>query len=234
MKFLDDSNLARCGARGRRGAGRPQRASRPLTRSPRPPRINSFLDNVDTGDYVVYGDLEAYSCERGAVRWGGPGPRDRGLGRSRPPSPPAGKLAGLDKKLSKSLDQEVQTGSSPQELSMSPVGPLSDSARCAAAPPCRRAAVPPRRRAAAAHGCDAPPPRGGRRGWPAPCPPRGRGPRPRSRSGRRAPELRRAAAATHARPAPLLAPLPQSFPLLPPTPTPIPPAARRSSTSSSR
>lgn len=73
MKFLDDSNLA---------------------------RINSFLDNVDTGDYVVYGDLEAYSC----------------------------KLAGLDKKLSKSLDTEVQVGSSPQELSMSPVGPLSDSA----------------------------------------------------------------------------------------------------------
>jgi hypothetical protein len=45
---------------------------------------------------------------------------------------PAGKLAGLDKKLSKSLDTEVQVGSSPQELSMSPVGPLSDSARCAA------------------------------------------------------------------------------------------------------
>lgn len=73
MKYLDDSNLA---------------------------RINSFLDNVDTGDYVVYGDLEAFSC----------------------------KLAGLDKKLSKSLDQEVQVGSSPLELSMSPVGPLSDSA----------------------------------------------------------------------------------------------------------
>ncbi|KIY96278.1 hypothetical protein MNEG_11685 [Monoraphidium neglectum] len=73
MKFLDDNNLA---------------------------RINSFLDNVDTGDFVVYGDLEAYSC----------------------------KLAGLDKKLSKSLDTEVQVGSSPQELSMSPVGPLSDSA----------------------------------------------------------------------------------------------------------
>lgn len=48
-----------------------------------------------------------------------------------------GKLAGLDKKLSKSLDEEVQAGSSPQELSMSPVGPLSDSARCVRAPPPR-------------------------------------------------------------------------------------------------
>lgn len=62
-------------------------------------RINTFLDHVDVGDYVVYGNLEAYSC----------------------------KLAGLDKKLSKSLDQEVQTGSSPLELSRSPLGPLSES-----------------------------------------------------------------------------------------------------------
>ncbi|MEW5318383.1 MAG: hypothetical protein WDW38_009608 [Sanguina aurantia] len=62
-------------------------------------RINSFLDHVDVGDYVVYGDLEAYSC----------------------------KLAGLDKKLSKSLDVEVQAGSSPLELSASPLGPLADS-----------------------------------------------------------------------------------------------------------
>ncbi|GBF98817.1 transcription regulator [Raphidocelis subcapitata] len=73
MKALDEANLA---------------------------RLNSFLDSVDTGEFVVYGDLEAYSC----------------------------KLAGLDKKLSKSLDEEVAAGSSPQELSMSPVGPLSDSA----------------------------------------------------------------------------------------------------------
>ncbi|KAL6763070.1 Maf1 regulator-domain-containing protein [Haematococcus lacustris] len=63
-------------------------------------RITSFLDHVDVGDYVVEGKLEAYSC----------------------------KLAGLDKKLSKSLEQEVQTGSSPLELSASPVGPLSESA----------------------------------------------------------------------------------------------------------
>lgn len=63
-------------------------------------RINNFLDHVDAGEYVVYGHLEAYSC----------------------------KLAGLDKKLSKSLDYDFQAGSSPQELSMSPVGPLSESA----------------------------------------------------------------------------------------------------------
>lgn len=62
-------------------------------------RINAFLDHVDVGDYFVYGALEAYSC----------------------------KLAGLDKKLSRSLDVEVQSGSSPLELSLSPVGPLSES-----------------------------------------------------------------------------------------------------------
>ncbi|GAX83091.1 hypothetical protein CEUSTIGMA_g10517.t1 [Chlamydomonas eustigma] len=62
-------------------------------------RINTFLENVDVGDYIVHGDLEAYSC----------------------------KLAGLDKKLSKSLDAEVQTGSSPLQLSKSPVGPLVES-----------------------------------------------------------------------------------------------------------
>jgi hypothetical protein len=48
----------------------------------------------------------------------------------------AGKLAGLDKKLSRSLDQEVaqiaEQGSSPLELSRSPVGPLTDAGRCAA------------------------------------------------------------------------------------------------------
>lgn len=63
-------------------------------------RLNAFLKSVDVGEYILQGDLEAYSC----------------------------KLAGLDKKLSKSLDQEVQTGSSPLELSASPVGPLSESA----------------------------------------------------------------------------------------------------------
>jgi hypothetical protein len=41
----------------------------------------------------------------------------------------AGKLAGLDKKLSRNLDQEVQMGSSPLELSKSPVGPLAESSR---------------------------------------------------------------------------------------------------------
>ncbi len=44
----------------------------------------------------------------------------------------AGKLAGLDKKLSRSLDQDVQLGSSPLELSKSPVGPLSEASRYAA------------------------------------------------------------------------------------------------------
>ncbi|EIE23869.1 Maf1-domain-containing protein [Coccomyxa subellipsoidea C-169] len=62
-------------------------------------RLSAFLDNVDVGDYIVQGDIEAYSC----------------------------KLAGLDKKLSRNLDQEVQLGSSPLELSKSPVGPLAES-----------------------------------------------------------------------------------------------------------
>jgi hypothetical protein len=61
-------------------------------------RLCAFLDNVDVGEYQVHGDIEAYSC----------------------------KLAGLDKKLCRSLEQEVQISSSPQELSRSPVGPLSE------------------------------------------------------------------------------------------------------------
>lgn len=61
-------------------------------------RLNSFLDNVDAGDVIVRGDLEAYSC----------------------------KLAGLDKKLSRSLEEDVMS-SSPLELSKSPVGPLAES-----------------------------------------------------------------------------------------------------------
>lgn len=63
-------------------------------------RINAFLDGVDVGDLIVKGDLEAYSC----------------------------KLAGLDKKLSRSLEEEVAAGSaSPTSLSKSPVGPLEES-----------------------------------------------------------------------------------------------------------
>lgn len=64
-------------------------------------RINSFLDSVDVGDLIVKGDLEAYSC----------------------------KLAGLDKKLSRSLEEEVAAGgndSPAHSLSRSPVGPLQE------------------------------------------------------------------------------------------------------------
>lgn len=69
--------------------------------------------------------------------------------QSAPPAPrAAGKLAGLDKKLSQSLEAEVASESSPLELSMSPVGPLSDSARCAAGLwRCRASAVQHARRA---------------------------------------------------------------------------------------
>lgn len=62
-------------------------------------RINAFLDSVDVGEHFVHGDLEAYSC----------------------------KLAGLDKKLSRSLEADVQEASSPMELGKSPLGPLSES-----------------------------------------------------------------------------------------------------------
>ena len=64
-------------------------------------KINAFLGHVNVGDYVIQGQLDAYSC----------------------------KLAGIDKKLSKSLDADVVTmmASSPSALSVSPVGPLTDS-----------------------------------------------------------------------------------------------------------
>ncbi|CAG9462437.1 unnamed protein product [Pedinophyceae sp. YPF-701] len=65
-------------------------------------RVASFLEHVDVGEYVVKGNLELYSC----------------------------KLAGLDKKLSHSLEQEFQMeyASSPDFLTMSsPVGPMSDA-----------------------------------------------------------------------------------------------------------
>ena len=42
---------------------------------------------------------------------------------------PAGKLAGLDKKLSNNLEDTVKESSSPVELSKSPVGPLADPTR---------------------------------------------------------------------------------------------------------
>eukprot|EP00245_Coleochaete_scutata_P004487 TRINITY_DN17178_c0_g1_i1.p1 TRINITY_DN17178_c0_g1~~TRINITY_DN17178_c0_g1_i1.p1 ORF type:complete len:226 (-),score=60.59 TRINITY_DN17178_c0_g1_i1:695-1372(-) len=64
-------------------------------------RVNSFLGRVNLGDYLIEGVLEAYSC----------------------------KLAGMDKKLSRSLEQDVvdELATSPV-LAKSPVGPLSNSA----------------------------------------------------------------------------------------------------------
>lgn len=75
MKFLDLPTLARCD----RGASQPAerdggvRAS--LTAGPVTPesRLNSFLDSVDVGDLIVRGDLEAYSCARGAGEQAGAG-----------------------------------------------------------------------------------------------------------------------------------------------------------------
>lgn len=61
-------------------------------------RINGFLGHVDLGDYVVHGNVEAYSC----------------------------KLAGLDKKLSRSLEASVVEGSSP-DFGQSPMGPLAEA-----------------------------------------------------------------------------------------------------------
>ncbi|KAG0622436.1 hypothetical protein M758_3G097400 [Ceratodon purpureus] len=65
-------------------------------------RINTFLSHVDVGGCMIQGVMEAYSC----------------------------KLAGVDKKLSRSLEQEVvdSLAYSPLDLSTSPVGPLSNTA----------------------------------------------------------------------------------------------------------
>jgi hypothetical protein len=66
MKFLDLSPLARfvglcIDARDLSS----RRHTQPYLASVGPLcRINSFLDHVDVGEYVVYGDLEAYSCKR--------------------------------------------------------------------------------------------------------------------------------------------------------------------------
>mmetsp|Transcript_9764 Transcript_9764/g.13254 ORF Transcript_9764/g.13254 Transcript_9764/m.13254 type:complete len:234 (-) Transcript_9764:111-812(-) len=65
-------------------------------------RVSAFLQNVNLGDYVVEGEIQAYSC----------------------------KVAGNDKKLSRSLDQEVVSAlaCTPPQLSLaSPVGPLTDA-----------------------------------------------------------------------------------------------------------
>lgn len=65
-------------------------------------RVNSFIGRLSLGEYLLQGVVEAYSC----------------------------KLAGIDKKLSRSLEQEVleSLAVSPQHLATSPVGPLSSSA----------------------------------------------------------------------------------------------------------
>lgn len=60
-------------------------------------------------------------------------PQTRSRTASPYPAPAAGKLAGLDKKLSRSLEEDVMEASSPLELSKSPVGPLTEATRCARA-----------------------------------------------------------------------------------------------------
>eukprot|EP00850_Spirogloea_muscicola_P013809 SM000095S25023 [mRNA] locus=s95:485055:487878:- [translate_table: standard] len=64
-------------------------------------RLNTFLSHVNLGEHLIQGVLEAYSC----------------------------KLAGFDKKLSRSLEQEVidSLATSPQDLATSPLGPLTSS-----------------------------------------------------------------------------------------------------------
>jgi Maf1 regulator len=44
----------------------------------------------------------------------------------------AGKLTGLDKELSKTLDNDLQNGTLEADLSSSPVGPLGEASRCSA------------------------------------------------------------------------------------------------------
>ena len=71
--------------------------------------------------------VEAEREERGNLSLTRPRSPSSDLTLSHPPF--SGKLAGLDKKLSRSLDAEVALGSSPLELSMSPVGPLAEPSR---------------------------------------------------------------------------------------------------------
>jgi hypothetical protein len=65
-------------------------------------RLNGFLNNVNLGECVLKGALEAYSC----------------------------KLAGIDRKLSRSLEQQVleYLAQSPDDRSSSPMGPLCSTA----------------------------------------------------------------------------------------------------------
>lgn len=65
-------------------------------------RINAFISSVNLGDSLLKGKLEAYSC----------------------------KVAGVDKKFSRSLEQEVldTLACSPSNLAVSPLGPLSSLA----------------------------------------------------------------------------------------------------------
>uniref|UniRef100_A0A0C9S1V5 TSA: Wollemia nobilis Ref_Wollemi_Transcript_22434_1025 transcribed RNA sequence n=1 Tax=Wollemia nobilis TaxID=56998 RepID=A0A0C9S1V5_9CONI len=65
-------------------------------------RLNAFLNNVNLGECILKGSLEAYSC----------------------------KPAGQDRKLSRSLEQEVldYLAQSPDYYSSSPVGPLCSTA----------------------------------------------------------------------------------------------------------
>jgi hypothetical protein len=54
---------------GERG-GTPSTLPPPQTPFSPPHSINTFLDNVDVGDYIVTGELEAYSCKREREREG--------------------------------------------------------------------------------------------------------------------------------------------------------------------
>ena len=105
---------------------------------------------MDVGDYTVEGNLEAYSCKSHTTSSEVEGhthfKREREVrGSSSIPTLThttficsnttlrLGKLAGVDKKLSRSLDQEVATSVSPagpsHMLSESPVGPLTEAGR---------------------------------------------------------------------------------------------------------
>jgi hypothetical protein len=61
MKFLDITPLARCPL-----LFPPTRAPQHLATSSHTcsvsPRLDTFLNSVDVGDYIVHGNLEAYSC----------------------------------------------------------------------------------------------------------------------------------------------------------------------------
>jgi hypothetical protein len=89
--------------------------------------INSILDNLDLGESVVSGRVEAYSCTYSSSFL-----LFLCAGLVNSSSHHAGKTVGSDKKLYKELEYQISMSKSPKgmevDLSVSPFGPLTEGA----------------------------------------------------------------------------------------------------------